>query len=128
MFTGVRTSTKAMLRRHWLPILLPHHRVTDAGLSTLGGAPKSLPRALLAALSLCDATRTLADVAEAAGISPRDLIEQDHAGTVLLWPHRPWVEPRPVGPPAMGAILSPHLDDAALSMGAAMRMPGNGAP
>jgi hypothetical protein len=122
MLIAIRAFAKKLIRRRWYPILLPHHQVTEAGLSTLGGPPKPLPPELSAALRLCDGTRAVAEVAKWSKVSSaRLLAEAEGEGPLLLWPVRRRADPRErMRSHWCGIILSPHLDDAALSMGGQM--------
>src|SRR5690349_4962660 len=95
MLRAISAFVKRLIRRRWFPILLPHYQATDAGLSTLGGEPKALPRELVAALRLCDGTRTAGEVARRAKVSvARLLTEAEGDGPLLLWPDRRPAEPR----------------------------------
>ena len=111
---------KAILRGHWYPILLPHHQLMDVGISTLGGPIKPKPASLLRALKICDGSRTLADVCGDTGVAPTLLFSEEEEDTIMLWPERPNLDSNKGPILTEGIILSPHLDDAALSMGAAM--------
>ncbi len=101
-------------------MLLPHHQLLEGGFSTLGGPIKLKPRDLMGAMKLCDGTRTLSEISAKTGVSAQRLLQEEDADTLLLWPERA----RPALPSThtvtRGIIVSPHLDDAALSMGAAM--------
>ena len=119
---------KAILRGHWYPILLPHHHLVDGGFSTLGGPIIPRPANILAALKLCDGTRTLTEVCNDSGISAATMVQEEDADTLMLWPERSWLDPHRAPVLTEGIILSPHLDDAALSMGSAMLRAGERAP
>ncbi len=121
---------KTRARENWYPILLPDYRIVDGGLSNCFGPPDPLPPELLAGLALCDGRRKLRDVASSSGVSCARLAAQEDAGTLVLWPPEP--RRRTAIPPANLPtelsgflpdeiiILSPHLDDAALSLGGLM--------
>src|SRR5258706_4845076 len=128
--SGMLDKIKTYLRRHvrgfqrarQYPVLLPGHALTDEGVETVDGAARPLAPELRRALSLCDGTRTLAAVAREAGIARADMIRAHDEALLLMWR-----APVPVAEPpaAMGhaphsIILSPHLDDAALSCGGRM--------
>jgi LmbE family N-acetylglucosaminyl deacetylase len=119
---------KAILRGHWYPILLPHHHVVDGGISTLGGPVKPKTANLLASLKLCDGTRTLSEICSDSGIAPALLFQEEDEDTLMLWPERPNFDSRKAPILTEGIILSPHLDDAALSMGSAMLRAGERTP
>src|SRR5258706_15154402 len=123
--SGMLDKIKTYLRRHvrgfqrarQYPVLLPGHALTDEGVETVDGAARPLAPELKRALSLCDGTRTLAQVAREAGIAKADLMRAHDEALLLMW--RAEV-PAPEPPPAMGhaphsIILSPHLDDPDLS-------------
>jgi hypothetical protein len=114
MLSGLRNLAGRIARRNWYPILIPYFRIVD-------GAMSSRPRDLAEAMALCDGTRTLSDVAAAAGIAPGRFLVEEAAGGILLWPEPlpPPVVPRST-PPLPQIIISPHLDDAALSVGRLM--------
>ena len=110
-------------RRQWrgghYPLLLPHFRIVAGGLQPLCGDFRPMPRPILQALAMCDGTRTLAQVARAAGVKRAELLQQHEAGSLLLWraPARPINEAGgDIGQPRH-IILSPHPDDAPLSLG-----------
>jgi LmbE family N-acetylglucosaminyl deacetylase len=120
--TYLRRQVRGFQRAGQYPVLLPGHTLTDGGVQTVDGAARPLAPELKRALSLCDGTRTLAQVAREAGIAKADLIRAHDEALLLMWRAPvPAAEP----PAAMGhaphsIILSPHLDDAALSCGGRM--------
>src|SRR2546421_8134069 len=120
MLNSLKTWAKSWMLGNWYPILLPHCRISNDSLTTLDNdKPRLLTPELVAALNLCDGTRTLAKLSHSANVSRR-IIAEERTRTLLLWPH-----PVPAAPPQLhGAartiIVSPHLDDAALSLGALM--------
>src|SRR5258708_33185788 len=77
---------------------------------------------LLAALRLCDGSLTLDQVARESGVARERLMELEQAGQLIVWPYRPAPALWQTG---FGIILSPHLDDAALSLGAWMLWKGH---
>ena len=119
---------KAILRGHWYPHLLPHHQLMDGGISTLGGPIRPKPAPLLGALKHCDGTRTLSEICSDTGVAATALIHEEEEDTIMLWPERPGVDPHRAPILTEGIILSPHLDDAALSMGSAMLRAGARTP
>ena len=116
----IGTRAKSILRGSWYPMLLPHHQLVDDGISTLGGPVQLKPSRLLHALRLCDGTRTLKEAAWQGGVTAQALIEEDEADIILLWPERPKLGSERGQSVTDGIILSPHLDDAALSLGSMM--------
>lgn len=117
--TSARRAAATILRGGWYPILLPHHRIVAGGLSTLGEPPKPMRSEWLAALALCEGARTLADVSRQAGVSRQQLLAARAEELLILWPE-PVPTPTAVVARPAAVILSPHLDDAALSLGGMM--------
>src|SRR5882672_9122453 len=77
MLHSLKTWAKSWMRGNWYPILLPHCRIRNDGLTVLDGeVARPLSQEFVAAPELCGEAKTI--------------------------------------------ILSPHLDDAALSLGAWM--------
>ena len=122
------TQAKSILRGHWFPVLLPHHHLVDGGISTLGGPSRPKPANLLAALKRCDGTKTLNEVCAESGIAAALLFQEEDEDTLMLWPERPNFESNKGPVLTEGIIVSPHLDDAALSMGSAMLRAGERTP
>jgi LmbE family N-acetylglucosaminyl deacetylase len=116
----IGSQAKAILHSHWCPTLLPHHLVLSGGVSTLGGTIRPMPGDLLAALKLCDGTRTLTEVAEQSHVAAQRIVNEEESDLIVLWPERLKTEAYRGPLLTEGVILSPHLDDAALSMGSAM--------
>lgn len=101
------------------PLLLPHFQLRPGELVDLEGRAHRLAPELEAALRLCSGTRTLGQVARASGVSPRLLLRQHARGRLLLW--RSAVDDAvPDDAAPANVVVSPHLDDAALSLGATM--------
>jgi LmbE family N-acetylglucosaminyl deacetylase len=97
---------RSILRSGWRPIAVPHHRllgVEDAAIAKL--------------LSLCDGSRMLREVSGVSNIPGVRLIDYAQDGMLILWPEP--IAPPPAKSPKI-IIVSPHLDDAALSLGARM--------
>jgi LmbE family N-acetylglucosaminyl deacetylase len=116
----IGSQAKAILHGQWCPTLLPHHLVLSGGVSTLGGTIRPMPGDLLAALKLCDGTRTLTEVAEQSHVAAQRIVNEEENDLIVLWPERLKTEAYRGPLLTEGVILSPHLDDAALSMGSAM--------
>jgi len=117
---SLRPWVRGIQRRGQYPILLPGHRLTETGVHTPDGADRPLDAPLRSALALCDGSRTLADVARQAGITRAQLIRAHEDGLLLFWRSSlPAELPRLTHAPH-SIILSPHLDDAALSCGGRM--------
>ena len=117
---SLRPWVRGIQRRGQYPILLPGHRLTETGIHTPDGADRPLDAPLRSALALCDGSRTLAEVARQAGITRAQLIRAHEDGLLLFWR-----SPLPAELPRLthaphSIILSPHLDDAALSCGGRM--------
>jgi LmbE family N-acetylglucosaminyl deacetylase len=116
----LRRHVRAAQRARQFPVRLPHHEVTATGLRSVDGTDRPLPSSLRSALTLADGTRTLREIARASRIAPADLIRAQDDGLLLIWR-----EPVPAEPPKAthaphSIIVSPHLDDAALSCGGRM--------
>src|SRR5258708_3508233 len=102
------------------PILLPHFEIVANGLQPIYGPLRALDASMLDALRLCDGTRTLGAIARAARVSRAQLLQQHEDGSLLLW--RSPIPPTDARSPdqAPVIIVSPHPDDAALSLGGVM--------
>ncbi len=120
--TYLRRHVRGFQRARQYPVLLPGHALTDEGVETVDGAARPLAPELKRALSLCDGTRTLAQVAREAGIAKADLIRAHDEALLLMWraPVSAAQPPAAMGHAPHSIILSPHLDDAALSCGGRM--------
>jgi hypothetical protein len=101
-------------------LLLPHFQLGPDGLLDVEGKVHRLAPRLEAALRLCDGTRTLEEVAREARVPPRDLIREHEKGRLILWRSAPGEGPATSEGPPAHVIVSPHLDDAALSLGASL--------
>jgi LmbE family N-acetylglucosaminyl deacetylase len=111
----VRRYVRGLRRANTYPILLPHFTVTDGGVQRLDGAFDACSPRQIAALRQCDGTRTFAQVALASGVPRSHLIRFHDEGVIILWT-RP-VPPGEGDPSAVTTIIiSPHPDDAALSV------------
>jgi LmbE family N-acetylglucosaminyl deacetylase len=117
----VRRRVRAIQRGGQFPLLLPHHTIVDGSLRSVDGSSRAVSPALAKALGRCDGRRTLAQVANEAGVGRAELIGAHDEGLVLFW-HRAVTNSaeEAAGPHPHGVILSPHLDDAALSCGGRM--------
>jgi len=126
MLSSLKTRLRRLIRGYQksalYPVLLPHHKLTDAGVKPLHLPERELPEPVRRALSFCDGSHTLSEVAEAASASRSHIIAAQEGELILLWPH-----PVPSAAPTVTdaasikmIILSPHPDDAALSLGGRM--------
>lgn len=100
-------------------LLLPHFQLRPGRLIDVEEREQALGPELELALRLCDGTRTLGAIAAEAKVSQRALLKQHARGRIVLWRSVPATLPRDETPPAR-IVVSPHLDDAALSLGASM--------
>jgi len=117
----LRRHVRAIQRGGQYPVLVPGHTLTDAGVQTVDGATRAIAPELSRALKLCDGKRTLAHVARQAKIARTDLIRAHEDGLLLMWRAPvPAEAPSALGHAPHSIILSPHLDDAALSCGGRM--------
>jgi LmbE family N-acetylglucosaminyl deacetylase len=116
----LRRRVRGVQRGGQYPLLLPHHAITEKGVRTINGDEVAIEAGVKKALGLCNGQRTLSEVVREAGVSRAELIKAQDDGLVLFW--RSAV---PATAPAMehhphSIIVSPHLDDAALSCGGRM--------
>lgn len=116
----LRRRVRGAQRGGQYPMLLPHHALTEKGVRTINGEEVAIEERVKKALGLCNGQRTLSEVVREAGVSRAELIKAQDDGLVLFW--RTAV---PAQAPAMehhphSIIVSPHLDDAALSCGGRM--------
>jgi LmbE family N-acetylglucosaminyl deacetylase len=119
--TFLRRHVRAFRRAVQYPVLVPGHTPTDAGVQTVDGATRAVAPDLAQALRLCDGTRTSKQVTKQARIGATDLIRAHEDGLVLIWRSPvPAAAPAAMGHAPHSIILSPHLDDAALSCGGRM--------
>src|SRR5438874_2086181 len=95
----LRRGIRGMQRGGLYPLLLPHHRLTQAGLITVNGDAILLSAGLKKALSLCDGRRTLREAARQSGVSKSEIIKAQDDGLVIIWRS-------PV--PAAGAQMQHH--------------------
>ena len=107
--SALRRRGRAWKRAGEFPILLPHFSIDEQGLVGPLGEEYPLKPELRRAVRLCDGTRPLADFDASS-----KLMELYDEGKLLLW-RKP---PAPRGPEEQvdTIILSPHPDDAALSV------------
>ena len=107
--SALRRRGRAWKRAGEFPILLPHFSIDEQGLVGPLGEKYPLKPELRQAVRLCDGTRPLADFDASS-----KLMELYDEGKLLLW-RKP---PAPRGPEEQvdTIILSPHPDDAALSV------------
>ena len=126
MSAGLRNFLRRLRHRRHFPLLLPHFQVEPTGLHPLFGPVRQLDEKVLEALRACDGRQTAAKVAGAAGIGMGQLVQQHDEEALLFWP-RPVPPSLPPAPNRIGAIiLSPHPDDAAISLGGMMLAGGPG--
>ena len=122
MKNRLKALLKPLLRRNWTPILLPQYQIVESGLIHLKGvinpAVRTLPANFISALKLCDGKNTAREIADKTGVSIAELLKLEQEQIVLFWPKEDWANPNRHEPEAI--ILSPHLDDAALSIGSYM--------
>jgi LmbE family N-acetylglucosaminyl deacetylase len=116
----LRRRVRGVQRARQYPVCLPHHRVTEAGVEGVDGAPRAVSPGVRRALGLADGTRTLAEIRRALKVSASELIRAQDEGLVLFWPRPVPPETPPPGRAPHAVIVSPHLDDAALSCGGRM--------
>jgi LmbE family N-acetylglucosaminyl deacetylase len=100
----------SILRRNWRPIAVPHYRLGFGDESVKASPWRE-------ALELADGSRTLSEISRLTKIPATELARQSRGGMLILWPDR--LAPLPSKQPDI-IILSPHLDDAALSLGGQM--------
>src|SRR5215204_486996 len=105
----LRRKGRAWKRSGEYPILLPHFSIDEQGLVGPLGEKYPLAEELREALKLCDGTRPLSEL-EASG----KLMELYDEGKLVLW--RQPLKPRGPEEQVDTIILSPHPDDAALSL------------
>jgi len=134
MLSSLKTRLRRLIRGYQrsalYPVLLPHHKLTDTGVKPLHLPERELAEPVRRALSFCDGSHTLAEVAEAASASRSHLIAAQEGELILLWPQQvPSAAPVMSEPAKIRAIiLSPHPDDAALSLGGLMLRSNPGPP
>ena len=110
----VRRYVRGLRRSGSYPILLPHFTLTEDGVRNLDGTLQPLSRPALDALRLCDGSRTLGQVARESGMSKLRLMEMHDRGEIILWGSAPHAH-EPDASDVTSVIVSPHMDDAALS-------------
>jgi LmbE family N-acetylglucosaminyl deacetylase len=127
MIRRLRNLAKRLTRRDSYPLLLPHYEIREGVLASVDHQLRPHPPELLKAFSMCDGTRTIADIAAESGASFAQLMaEAEGEGVLLLWPTRPFdASASKFGSEGQNVIISPHLDDAALSLGAMMCAAGD---
>ena len=122
MFNGLKSQVKQWTRRNWTPILLPQYQVRDGGIMHLEGAInpaiRQLSSEIIAALLLCDGKTSAREITGRSKVSMSQLLELEKEQVILFWPNENRTIATRTEPEAI--ILSPHLDDAALSIGSYM--------
>lgn len=117
----LRRHVRAIQRTGQYPVLVPGHTPTEAGVQTVDGATRAIAPELSRALGLCDGTRTMNQVAKQSRVARTELIRAHEDGLLLMWRSPvPATPPVAIGHAPHSIILSPHLDDAALSCGGRM--------
>jgi LmbE family N-acetylglucosaminyl deacetylase len=96
----------SIFRSNWRPVAVPHHRLLGVDDDAIANV-----------LSLCDGSRTLSEVSDISGTAMVQLISYMRHEMLVLWAEAP---PAPATVSANNIIISPHLDDAALSLGGHM--------
>jgi hypothetical protein len=81
----LRRRVRGMQRASQYPLLLPHHTLTQDGLTTVEGTTVKLDAALKKALTLCDGKRTLSQIAHEANIARAEIIKAHDDGLILIW-------------------------------------------
>jgi LmbE family N-acetylglucosaminyl deacetylase len=117
---SLRRFIRGVQRGGQYPVLLPNHRLTDTGVATPDGNSRPLDPRLKSALALCDGTRTLSQVARQSRFPRGELIRAHDDGLLLFWRSALPRELPQLQHAPHSIILSPHLDDAALSCGGRM--------
>src|SRR3954469_14146427 len=107
--SALRRKGRAWKRSGHFPILLPHFSIDEQGLVGPLGEKYPLDAKLIESLKLCDGTRPLSDFD-----SDSKLMELYDEGKLVLW--RESLRPRGPEEQVDTIILSPHPDDAALSL------------
>ncbi len=122
--TRLRRFVRGRQKAELFPYFLHHHKL-GGGMGGGGGstvrslnrAPRGIASSLARGLPFCDGTRTLAQAARAGAVSKSCLYGAYEEELALLWP-TPIPDALPIAPSApKSIIISPHRDDAALSMG-----------
>lgn len=116
----LRRRVRGAQRAGQYPLLLPHHTLTERGIRTVNGEMVALSPAIRAILARCDGRTRLAEAAKKAGVSKADLIKAQDDGLVLIWRSQVPADAPPMSHQPHSIIVSPHLDDAALSCGGRM--------
>ena len=111
---SIRRFVRGFRRAHDYPILLPHFVLTQDGVRGLDGSFERLPEKVIHALRLCDGTRRLHAVARESGASKFRLMQLHDQGKIILW-FTSLYETAADQSRVTSIVVSPHLDDAALS-------------
>ena len=123
MLSSLKTRLRRLIRGYQrsaqYPVLLPHHALTDDGVTPLRQAERMLPEPVRRALPFCDGLHTVNEVAERAAASRSQIIAAQEHELIVLWERAVPATAPVVADPARvtRVILSPHPDDAALSLG-----------
>ena len=115
----LRRCFRAVRRRGDYPILLPHFEVLEEAVRFLGKDLYAVANPVARALSMCDGRRTIGEITKATGISPAELMHQHEEGRLIFW-HAPLADDADEADTAEVIVVSPHPDDAPLSLGGRM--------
>lgn len=116
----LRRQVRGAQRASQYPLLLPHHTLTETGIKTVSGDDVPLSPPIRAILARCDGQTKLADIAKQAKTSKADVIKTQDDGLILIWKSQVRDKAPQISHHPHSIIVSPHLDDAALSCGGRM--------
>lgn len=107
---------------HWTrlrayPILRPTYHLEGNVIARADGRRFLLGTRVASALAEADGTRTLMELCLRHQVWPELVLGQGDHSFTIPWPHLIAAEQSLVVPPARRIVLSPHFDDAALSIG-----------
>jgi len=116
----LRRQVRGAQRASQYPLLLPHHTLTETGIKTISGDNVPLSPTTRAILAQSDGRTRLADIAKKAKASKADVIKTQDDGLILIWRSEVPAEAPQISHHPHSIVISPHLDDAALSCGGRM--------